>query len=304
MRLRHIEVFHAVFTTGSITRAADMLNVSQPSVSKVLGHAERQLGFALFDRVRGRLVPTVEGRRLHIHVAELYQSIGVVRRVAANLRAPDEGRVRIAATPTLGMEIVPSLVAGYLAEHPGVFFDIETLHHSELAAALMESKIDVAIALDPPAVAGILEQRIASANFVLLAPTSFRLAPADGYSLSTIGDLPYIALNPRSPLGSILQRKFEEQGVQHNAVARAETYHVAKALVARGVGVTIVDEVTAAAGSSAGVDQFDLAPSAALRISLLRLEHAPLTRVCEGFAQYVRTGLPPVLQELGALSAG
>ena len=51
MRLRHIEVFYAVYTTGSITNAAMILYVSQPSVSKVLGHAEMQLGFQLFVRL-------------------------------------------------------------------------------------------------------------------------------------------------------------------------------------------------------------------------------------------------------------
>jgi DNA-binding transcriptional LysR family regulator len=57
MRLRHIEIFHAVYTTGSITNAAKLLYVSQPSVSKVLAHAELQLGFQLFKRAKGKLIP-------------------------------------------------------------------------------------------------------------------------------------------------------------------------------------------------------------------------------------------------------
>jgi DNA-binding transcriptional LysR family regulator len=56
MRLRQIEVFHAVYSTGSMTSAAAMLNVSQPSVSKVLAHAEQQLGYLLFERCRRSIV--------------------------------------------------------------------------------------------------------------------------------------------------------------------------------------------------------------------------------------------------------
>ena len=56
--LRQIEVFHAVYSSGSMTNAAALLNVSQPSVSKVLAHAEQQLGYRLFDRVKGKLIPT------------------------------------------------------------------------------------------------------------------------------------------------------------------------------------------------------------------------------------------------------
>ncbi|HET7663085.1 MAG TPA: LysR family transcriptional regulator, partial [Rhodanobacteraceae bacterium] len=58
MRLRYIELFHAILTTGSLTGAAKLLNISQPAASKALQHAESQLGFALFSRVRGRLQPT------------------------------------------------------------------------------------------------------------------------------------------------------------------------------------------------------------------------------------------------------
>ena len=64
MRFRQIEVFHAVYTHGSISAAARALGVSQPSVSKTLRHAEDSLGFPLFQLARGRL-----GRLVGLHVA-------------------------------------------------------------------------------------------------------------------------------------------------------------------------------------------------------------------------------------------
>jgi hypothetical protein len=57
MRLRHIEIFQAIRQTGSVSAAAQLLHVSQPAVTKVLQHAELQLGFPLFLRVRGKLQP-------------------------------------------------------------------------------------------------------------------------------------------------------------------------------------------------------------------------------------------------------
>jgi hypothetical protein len=58
MNLRHIEIFHAVYVNGSVSAAARALNASQPSVSKMLRHAETLLGFQLFQRTSGGLVPT------------------------------------------------------------------------------------------------------------------------------------------------------------------------------------------------------------------------------------------------------
>lgn len=64
MRLRHIEVFQAIVDTGSISAAARQLNVSQPNVSRVLSHAEQQLGFTLFERGSQGMIPTLEAQRL------------------------------------------------------------------------------------------------------------------------------------------------------------------------------------------------------------------------------------------------
>jgi len=86
MRLRHIEVFHAIYVTGSITNAANFLHVSQPSVSKVLAHAEMQLGYALFDRIKGRLIPTQEAQMLFSEVDKVYKQIRSVRSAALNLK--------------------------------------------------------------------------------------------------------------------------------------------------------------------------------------------------------------------------
>ena len=70
MNLRQIEIFHAVYLHGSASAAARALNVSQPSVTKVLRHAEESIGIVLFERSKGRLVPTQDARTLFEEVTE------------------------------------------------------------------------------------------------------------------------------------------------------------------------------------------------------------------------------------------
>ena len=163
MRLRQIEVFHAVYSSGSITGAAALLNVSQPSVSKVLAHAEQQLGYLLFDRVKGKLVPTPEAHRLFSHVSAVYRDVDRLRHVAANLKAGDSGNIRIAGTPAFGVEVLPLAVAGFLEKHADTLFEIETLHLDELNEALLESRMDIGLAFD----LGIDRQHVGFAGAVL-----------------------------------------------------------------------------------------------------------------------------------------
>ena len=85
MRLRHIEVFNAVMQTGSVSAAARLINITQPAVSRTLQHAELQLGFALFQRARGRLTPTNEALALFPHIEKLFEQLdrfGVPRRIS------------------------------------------------------------------------------------------------------------------------------------------------------------------------------------------------------------------------------
>ncbi len=98
MRLRHIEIFHAIYTTGSITNAAKILHVSQPSVSKVLSHAELRLGFQLFNRVKGRLTPTEEAKILFGDVDKIYQQLRSIKNTANNIKKSEFGSIKIGLT--------------------------------------------------------------------------------------------------------------------------------------------------------------------------------------------------------------
>ena len=83
MRLKHIEVFHAVMLTGSVSAASRLLHVTQPAVTQALQHAELQLGYALFTRQRRRLIPTREAQALYPEVQALMSQLESVRRMGA-----------------------------------------------------------------------------------------------------------------------------------------------------------------------------------------------------------------------------
>jgi DNA-binding transcriptional LysR family regulator len=287
MRLRHIEVFHAVYTCGSITAAARLLSVSQPSVSKVLAHAEQQLGFALFDRQKGKLIPTQEAERLIHHVIDAYENISELRRVSENLRTLDTGRIRIAMTPAFGVDLVPSAIASYLEHHPDTRFEIETLHHHQVARALREHRIDIGLVFNPPAIPGIQADVLAKGVFVVLTHESVELASDAGISLEDLDGMPLISLSTRSPLGRLLANRMDQTKTRFESVAKVETYQMAKALVAHGAGVAIVDEITARSMGHDNVIVRQLQPELDFEVVLLHLEDEPLSIVTQRFVEHL-----------------
>lgn len=287
MRLRQIEVFHAIYTSGSMTNAAAKLNVSQPSVSKVLAHAEQQLGYRLFDRVKGKLIPTPEAHQLFKHVADVYEDVDRLRHVAKNLKAASAGRIRVASTPAFGLEVLPKAVASFRRDHADTVFELETLHLDEISDALLESRIDIGLAFDPVSNPGIEEKKLATGRFVVLAHDA---ATFDGRSTLSVDDLrehPFIGLNSRGPLGRSLSAYIASSNTDLNIVAWSETYHVAKALVAYGAGVTIADSITARSSAADDVVILALEPTLEFDIKALHLGDAPLSIIARKFIKHL-----------------
>ncbi len=295
MRLRHIEVFHAVYSCGSITRAAEVLNVSQPSVSKVLAHAELQLGYKLFDRVRGKLIPTPEADRLYVHVSRVNESVDKLRQVAAKLRAVEGGTIRVAATTAFGIDFLPRAIASYKAQNADVQFGIETLRHEELAAALLDSRIDIALAFDPQNIPGIRGELLGHGRFVVLAPAGMDLGGQGPVGLDELSGLPFIHLDNQGPLDRLLNTHIDSSDVQLDTVAVAGSYQLARALVANGMGVAIADEITARSRGCENVAVLPLRPELSFRIAALHVDNEGISLVCQQFIEHLRQSLEAFL---------
>jgi DNA-binding transcriptional LysR family regulator len=100
---RHIcgcEVFSAIILTGTANGAAKLLHISQPAVSKMLQHAEQSLGFALFLRNKGKLVPTPEALRLREELGPFDEHLKRIRRLAVSLAHETVRPLRVLATPS------------------------------------------------------------------------------------------------------------------------------------------------------------------------------------------------------------
>lgn len=124
VNLRHIEIFHAVMTTGNLTEAARMLHTSQPTVSRELARFEKVLGLQLFERTRGRLQPTVQGLRLFEEVQRSGMAGPYRQRRREPARVPPGGELSIACLPVFSQSFLPLLLPPFLARYPEVSLQI------------------------------------------------------------------------------------------------------------------------------------------------------------------------------------
>lgn len=270
MKLRHIEVFHAVYVTGSVSGGARALNVSQPTVSKVLKHAEDQLGFALFDRVSGRLIPNEKGVKLFGKIEPLFDQLNDLDRFANVLKNTKGGHLRFAMTPAFGLEVGPMALAKFSKRHSDITIETETLHANQVVKSLLDDSIDIGLVFDAPNYPGVETHRIGQTGFVCVAPEGMKLPKSKELNIENIQELPLITLNRKSVLGQILNRRLEdvfERSINSQIVV--ETYHLAKRLVRQNAGIAIIDAITALSGGTDGLQIKKVSPLIPINIDIV-----------------------------------
>ncbi|THC43548.1 LysR family transcriptional regulator [Massilia sp. Mn16-1_5] len=278
MRLRHIEVFHAIMQVGTISGAAQVLHISQPAVTKVLQHAELQLGMPLFERVRGKLYPKPEAHRLFAETEKLNRDLQGIRRLAASLKGRAVETVRLVSTPTLAISVLPQAMTAWRRDFAQTRCELATYHTSEIVNALRLGEADLALSLQDPRHPGIVAEPIASGNLTVMAPAGTWseaecAQPIGAADLS--GEL--IGLADNDPLGEIVVAACEAQGVQPVFRTVVQTYQIARSLVEAGAGTAVVDPFTAASAASDKVQRRQWAPAIPVQLYLLTANHAPLS---------------------------
>ncbi|MBS0416110.1 MAG: LysR family transcriptional regulator [Proteobacteria bacterium] len=285
MNLRQIEVFHAVYVSGSVTAAARALHVSQPSVSKTLRHTESGLGFALFRRLKGRLLPTEEARVLFREVDEVYGRLSSLRLTARNLKSGGASHVGLAVLPSLGLSVAPAAIAQFRAQNPRVTFDVQTLDHADILKCLYERESDLAVGFVRPDHPRLQSVEIGGGELVLLHPKGVLESGANRVDVGRLKKQPYISLTGSGPIGILLSEELQRLEIELREVVSVRTFYVAAALVRQSVGVTIVDEFTARAMQAPNVAFSRLNPAIRFGVHCIWLEERPPSRTAQRFIE-------------------
>ncbi|WP_404334824.1 LysR family transcriptional regulator [Sphingomonas sp. MMS12-HWE2-04] len=288
MNLRHIEIFHAVYVNGSVSGAARALNVSQPSVSKMLRHAELLLGFPLFQRTNGRLVPTEDAHTLFTEVSEIQDRVYALREAGKNLRRGAGAMLRISALPSLALQALPTAVARFLQGHENVKFDLQTVHHDDLLRKLFERETDIAIAYEVPPAAPIDHLALGEGELVLLYREQDMPDAPPRCDLHCLEGQRFISLATSGPMGQLFTQEVQRQGVSLDDVILARTFYIATALVRQGVGMTVVDSFTAQASLVPGLSMRPLKPSITFGVHAMYLHNRPPTALATDFLKTLR----------------
>ncbi|ADD78290.1 DNA-binding transcriptional LysR family regulator [Pantoea sp. PA1] len=285
---RHIEIFHAVMTSGNLTQAATLLQTSQPTVSRELARLERQLSLTLFERVRGRLQPTVQGLRLFEEVQRSWYGLDRIIDAAEGLRQFRQGELSIACLPVFSQSLLPPVCQTFLQRYPDVSLNIIPQESPLLEEWLSAQRYDLGITETQHAPAGTDRQALLTCDEVCVLPQHHRLAQRALLTPQDFAGENYVSLSRTDSYRQLLDALFHEQGVTRRMVMETHSAASVCAMVQAGVGISVVNPLTALDYADSGVVMRPFSVAVPFTVSLVRPQHRPASALVEAFVNHLQ----------------
>ena len=176
VNLRQLEALRATIRAGSITGAAKMMHISQPSVSRLIADLEYAVGFPLFVRVGRGLTPTVEGRHFYEGVEGMFIGIDRLEELAKSIRTSQAGIISIGTIQSVAAIELPKAIGRMYNINPEIRFDVQSRNTPAILDAVQTRQIDLGIVGREPDLQGVEILYQTSVPYVCLMPEDHRLA--------------------------------------------------------------------------------------------------------------------------------
>lgn len=287
MNARQIELFRAILRDGSLTAAANSLAISQPAASKLLRHLEDQLGYALFERIGGRLVPTPEAHLLYDDADRVFRQIEVLRDLARRVGERKVGLLRIGASLPVIWSVLPLALADFRTQYPEVKVHLHSLTAKEITEALRSGDLDLGLTLSPILAPTVRTETLASVEVAVLLPEGHPLATLDTIGPADLQGLPLISYGSHAVIGPALDDAFREADLTREVAIQIATSVAAAPLVAAGLGVALVDGLA----DWPGLTHRPFRPRVAMTLTASTDSARPLSRLAKPFLAALRDRL-------------
>jgi len=245
MKLKDLEAYRAVTSTGSTLAAATLLGVSQSAISRRIGQLESDLGLQLFYREGARLVPSRANELVEPHVADILERLHVLSDAATNIRSGQHAHVmlRVAVPPGISRKIMPQIIADFLKRHPEVRFEVLHGTYDVIQRMLEEKQAEIAFIRLPYASSLLTRSDLIEAPSVCVMPRGHPLSKLQSIQPKDLRDEPLVLLGWRRAPRHDLDLVFSAHGIRPHIRVEAHSVGSACGFSEQGIGISIVNSL-------------------------------------------------------------
>ncbi len=290
MNVRQLEAFQAVFATGLVSMAADQLGVTQPAVSTLISNLENNVGFPLFERIRGRLIATPEAAYFYGEVEGVFASLDRVAQTVHEIRTMSVGHLRIASMPGATIKLLPQLITPFLDGRPDVNVSLHTRSSPKVKDWVAMGLADVGLA-EMPIDNKAIEWESLIQRCVCIMPTGHRLTKNEVITPADIKDEPLVSLYGDHMVSRRLGNAFEDAGLILKTRLEVYLFSTCCNFVHEGAGVALVDAISADHYRDHNIAIRPFEPAIYFDIAIVFPANRPRSQLTSEFAQALKNGV-------------
>lgn len=225
---------------GSLSKAADRLNIVQPALSRQVRMLEEELGVALFERHGRGMAVTPIGEEVLEHAVRVLAEMDAIRHAATKGRASYKGLMRIGTTPTVGDIITLPLMQRVREEHPDLNLRFSAAFTGHLLDWLQRGELDIVVSYDPPRSRALKVEPVLVEELYLVTAPDPEIRLDRPVRFAELAGRDFVLPSPRHGLRTIFDTCAAKASLTVNTVVEAETMHTMLDLTRAGYGATIM----------------------------------------------------------------
>lgn len=246
MNFDQLKAFHRVALTGSFTKAARLLHITQPAVSKQVQLLEYSLGITLFDRQGRKVRLTNEGKTLLSYTDRLFDLYGEILAIFESEKSMEHGKIAIGSSNVMGTYYLPKIIRLYNNQYPGIEIDLRLGNSDYVIDKILEGEVDIGISGKAGAHPKLSKQLIHKERLLLISSVDHDLAKREFIEADDLLKASFICrergTSNRAAMDKFFKKKFDKKYPKISL--EIENVEAVKQIVQHGYGITIIPEVT------------------------------------------------------------
>ena len=238
--VRQIEAFRAVITLGSMTKAAELLGISQPAVSRLMLDFQEAVGFRLFRKSRGGAEPTDDARRLFEQVEKLFVGLDELNREVHAIKNLTSGSITVAAMGLYANGLLADIIARFRQRFPDIAIRLDSQPQERIAEWVASRRADIGIASLPISNSTLPVRELLRRPVLCVFPADHEFAARPEIHAADLADRPFVSFPRGTPFRFEIDTLFERAGIDRQLMTEATTHEAVCNLVAAGLGISIV----------------------------------------------------------------
>jgi DNA-binding transcriptional LysR family regulator len=241
MRLNHLRAFEAVSTYLNMTRAADSLNISQPSIFKQVKSLEDFCGVRLYQKVGRRIELTREGRLVQAEVREILRGVERLGQKFKQQPRSSGGSLDVGGSHSPSAALIPTILGRFKESHPLTQVIFHTRSSGGIEELILQSQIEIGVITNPSYTPLLQFFPCRQENIVVVVSAKHPLAQKQfALSLAEVAEAPLIIKKGRQGRPSEILKQIESEGLGPNILMECESGQAIKVAVMKGMGIGIL----------------------------------------------------------------